>query len=129
MPQPKVTTKPKVNPSDRLYKEILEAGLPEPTKEYHFHRTRGWRFDLAWPERKLACEVEGAVWVGGRHTSGAGYSEDLVKYNEAALLGWTVIRVSTTMIRQHEAMHFVRRALAVTVIQEGALVQGKLEGL
>jgi hypothetical protein len=32
------------------------AGLPVPVAEYHFARPRRWRFDWAWPERKVAVD-------------------------------------------------------------------------
>lgn len=68
-------------------------GLPEPVAEHRFHPERRWRFDYCWPEAKIALEVEGGGWVGGRHTSGKGFQADMVKYNAAACLGWRVLRV------------------------------------
>ncbi len=85
--------------------------LPEPARELRFHPKRKWSFDFAWPVNRLAVEVEGGVWQGGRHTTGAGFSEDCVKYNEAALLGWTVIRVTADHIHDGSAIDWIRRAL------------------
>lgn len=72
-------------------------GIPTPKPEYRFHPTRKWRFDYAWPfvngkEAKIALEIEGGIWSGGRHTRGRGYIDDMEKYNEAARLGWRVFR-------------------------------------
>jgi very-short-patch-repair endonuclease len=67
-------------------------GLPAPVLEYKFHPTRKWRFDYAWPELRIALEVEGGVWTGGRHTRGSGFLKDVKKYNAAAALGWRVLR-------------------------------------
>ena len=53
---------------------------------------------MAWIYEKLAVEIEGAVYVQGRHTRGAGYEADCEKYSEAACLGWKVIRVTPRMI-------------------------------
>ena len=61
--------------------------------EYRFHPTRRWRFDFAIPEEKVAVEVEGGVWTGGRHTDGSGFVKDMEKYNEATMRGWAVLRV------------------------------------
>lgn len=44
-------------------------------KEHKFHPIRKWRFDYAIPEHKIALEVEGGVWTGGRHTSPKGVSQ------------------------------------------------------
>jgi len=68
------------------------AGLPPPVAEHRFHPVRKWRFDFAWPDRKVALEVEGGVFVQGRHSRGAGIRADIEKYNTATLLGWRVLR-------------------------------------
>ncbi|MGL4930900.1 MAG: hypothetical protein ACRC4H_12435, partial [Plesiomonas sp.] len=59
------------------------VGLPKPVSEYVFHPTRKWRLDFAWPEYRLALEIHGGVYSGGRHTRGAGFTEDREKMNEA----------------------------------------------
>lgn len=72
------------------------AGLPAPVAELHFHPSRRWRFDLAWPDQKIALEIEGGAFSRrgpGRHTRPAGFREDVEKYGEAFCLGWTVLRV------------------------------------
>ena len=55
-------------------------------KEFKFHPIRKWRFDYAIPDHKIALEVEGGVWTGGRHTSSVGFMKDMEKYNTATLL-------------------------------------------
>ena len=69
-------------------------------QEVRFHLTRKWRFDFALLplSKKIAIEVEGGVWSGGRHTRGSGYIGDMEKYNEAAILGWTVLRYPASNI-------------------------------
>lgn len=61
-------------------------------EEHKFHPTRRWRFDFADLENKIAIECEGGIWTSGRHTRGAGFSNDTEKYNQAVLLGWRVLR-------------------------------------
>lgn len=34
---------------------------PEFVREHRFHPTRRWRFDFAWPDEKVALEVEGGT--------------------------------------------------------------------
>ena len=86
--------------------------LPEPVREYRFAADRKWRFDFAWPDRKLAVEVEGGVYSGGRHTRGAGYVKDMEKYNRAAVLGWCVLRFDTAQVRDGTAIAAIHEALA-----------------
>lgn len=96
---------------ETLLGQIRLVGLPEPQREYRFWPGRRFAYDFAWPDRMLAVEVEGAIWAGGRHTSGAGFLRDADKYNEAALRGWKVLRVTSNHIQSGEALRLIERAL------------------
>jgi very-short-patch-repair endonuclease len=96
---------------DHLLAQIKQTGLKIPEREFKFHDTRKWRFDFAFVESKVAVEVEGGIWSAGRHTRGAGFEGDCEKYNEAALAGWRVIRVSPKMVMDLRAIEFIKRAL------------------
>jgi very-short-patch-repair endonuclease len=61
-------------------------------KEYRFNPDRHWRFDYANPILKIAIEVEGGVWISGRHSRGKGMIADMEKYNWATINGWRVLR-------------------------------------
>lgn len=95
-----------------LLLQIRGIGLPWPVEEFRFHPKRKWRFDLAWPDRKLAVEIEGGTWARGRHTRGKGFRGDCEKYNEALFLGWRVLRVTTGMVNDGTALGYIERALA-----------------
>lgn len=84
---------------DRFVASLVAGGLPEPVREYRFHPTRRWRFDFAWPEQKVALEVDGGVWTGGRHTRGAGFIGDMEKLNAAGLAGWRFLRATPKDLR------------------------------
>jgi len=73
-------------------------------KEYRFHPTRRWRFDFAIPEHKIAIEIEGGIFVRGRHTRGAGYQKDCEKYREATILGWQLLRYTTNELAKDPEM-------------------------
>jgi len=68
-------------------------------QEYKFHPTRKWRADFLITGKKILVEVEGGIWSGGRHTRGKGYLGDMEKYNEAAMMGFTVLRFSTEQVK------------------------------
>jgi very-short-patch-repair endonuclease len=72
---------------------------------------RKWRFDYAWPSEKLAVEVEGGIYIHGRHTRGSGFEKDLEKYAEALRLGWRVLRVSGRMINAGTVVEIVEELL------------------
>ena len=82
-----------------------------PLTEHRFHPIRKWRFDYAWPEHRIALEVEGGVWVGGRHTSGAGFVKDMEKYNEAACVGWRIIRCQPRELCSIKTVDNIKRAM------------------
>jgi len=67
-----------------------------PVREFMFSPPRRWRFDFAYPDKKIAIECEGGIWSGGRHSRGSGFVKDCEKYNTAAKLGWRVFRYTTS---------------------------------
>lgn len=92
-----------------LETHIKQVGLPAPHREFVFHPERKWRFDFAWPIRHIAVEVEGGTFSTGRHSRGRGFEEDCVKYAEAVILGWRVIRVTTDMVDDGRAIALIER--------------------
>ncbi len=95
----------------QMESQLTLAGLPEPVREYRFHATRQWRFDWCWPEQHVALEYEGGTYVNGGHVRGHHYTSDCIKYAEAALAGWIVIRATVEMVRNGTALELVWRAL------------------
>ena len=106
------------------YKQHLVRGLlfdlktekiPEPVTEHAFHPRRKWRFDAAYPEEKIAIEVEGGTgWKRdgtSRHLTPSGFAGDVEKYNAAAILGWTLLRFTPAMLRDGTAVELIGRAL------------------
>jgi len=98
--------------ADAMAWMLRAAGLPDPVREYRFDASRRWRFDFAWLAPRVALEVEGGTYSGGRHSRGSGFEKDAEKYNRAAILGWTVIRVTTAMVDDGRALAFAEGALA-----------------
>jgi very-short-patch-repair endonuclease len=80
-----------------------------PEREFMFHPKRRWRFDFCFPDRMVAIEIEGGV--GGRHQRIGGFTGDCVKYAEAAILGWRVIRATTAQVMSGQAIEWTHRAL------------------
>lgn len=113
----------------QLAYQIRLLKLPAPEREYRFAAmhtggtgagvrarlaTAGlsdWRFDFAWPASRIAVEVEGGGWSKGRHTRGAGFAEDMRKYDAAIRLGWTLYRCDGALIRSGQAMRTLEQML------------------
>ncbi len=103
--------KPKIDWAEYLLEQITDfGGLPEiPVREHKFHPIRRWRFDLAFLDHKLAIEIEGGVWIRGRHTRGSGFISDMDKYNEAMLLSWYMFRFTPNDVKIGKALNMINR--------------------
>lgn len=102
------------------YERLIQAlcqihGWPRPVAEYRFSPTRRWRFDFAWPGAHVALEIDGGTWIRGRHVRPRGFLADLVKLNEAAMLGWRVIRVPPAWIGTEECVRWIAGCLTTTL--------------
>lgn len=87
---------------------LVALGLPTPIREHRFALPRRWSFDLAWPDRMTAVEVDGVV-----HRIRDRFEADLEKMNTAASLGWRVYRVTNTQVRDHRAAEIVRNLMEI----------------
>lgn len=80
--------------------EAFPDSVPE--QEHRFHPVRRWRFDFAWPELKLALEIDGARWGGGQggHQLVSQMDKDHEKLNTAASMGWLVLHATPQRIKK-----------------------------
>jgi len=74
-------------------------GGPALEREFKFHETRKWRADFAHMPSRTLIEIEGGIWIRGRHTSPRGFAADAEKYLEATLAGWRVLRLVDQQIK------------------------------
>lgn len=130
-------TKPPSRLEDRFLKLWRLAGGPELEKEYRFDPRRRWRADFAHLRTRCLIEVEGGIWINGRHNRAAGFNADLEpsrmaggemdspqrnpegsrpvrrdasqKYLEAGLAGWRVFRLGPDQIQ----FAFIERLVAL----------------
>lgn len=74
---------------------------PQPVAEYRFHDKRRYRFDFAFPEHKVAVEIEGGIYMRrGGHSTGGGITRDIEKGNLAVSEGWRVLRFTGPMLNR-----------------------------
>lgn len=97
----------KQSAKQRLENRFLEAfravkpeGVPMPERQVQFHPERRWRFDFCWrgPRIKLAVEINGGEFHGGRHSRGAARVSDYEKSNEAQRMGFVVLQFGTKQL-------------------------------
>jgi hypothetical protein len=70
--------KAKSEPEERFNIAWRSLGGPKPEREYRFCE-RKWRFDFAWPEVRIAVEIEGGINEGkrrGYHMRKEGFLKD-----------------------------------------------------
>lgn len=91
--------------------QVRAAGIRAAVPEYQFTPPRRWRFDFAWIDERVAVEIEGGLYVAGRHTRASGFEADAEKYAEAAIAGWLVLRVTGHMVEDLRALKLLERAL------------------
>lgn len=109
------TTRLKTKDAPDLLKTQLDELLHdkgfEVIRELRFYPERRWRFDIAIPGVMLAVEVEGGVFIGGRHTRGAGYAGDMQKYNTATCNGWALLRFTPSQVLNGMALEVIKEYL------------------
>jgi len=83
--------------------------IPEPVEEHFFHPVRKWRIDIAWPDHKLAVEIEGGTYLskGGHRGSIAGYLKDMEKYNALSVCDWRLLRVTPDQVKDCSAYDLI----------------------
>lgn len=88
-----------------------EYSVPIPIAEYRFHPDRKWRWDYAWPEHLVALEVDGGIWISGKHGRGGGITKDHEKRNAGTILGWRLLLVQPRQLCTDETVEMISLAL------------------
>ena len=83
-----------------LYEALNDAYPGKWISEHKGIEGRKFRFDCANPSEKIAIEIEGGLWITGRHNHPLGMIHDMEKYNLAVLDGWRVLRYTTDTVRK-----------------------------
>jgi len=115
---PVAPVEPQARAARRDYKAELRdqlevSGVPAPVLEFRFHPVRKWRFDMAYPARKVAIEYQGGIYHQGKqgHQTTAGIERDCLKFSSAASMGWLLLPVNAGMVRDGTALDLIIKAL------------------
>jgi very-short-patch-repair endonuclease len=80
----------------RLLRALRRARLPLPAVQHEVSTRRGLVvLDFAYVDRRIAIEADGFRW----HSSRRQWDHDRARANELTMLGWTVVRVTWTHLR------------------------------
>lgn len=90
-------------------------------REFQFAKPRRWRYDFligtrenkpdGSPMKMVLVDIDGGMWTGG-HSRGLAYEKNAEKHNEAAIRGFSVLRVTPPMVKDLRALKLIERALA-----------------
>ena len=65
-------------------------------KKFQFKSTKHWRFDFHLIEHRILVEISGGPWSGGRGGKLKNKAWSLDRYDDAAEMGFTVVRLEST---------------------------------
>jgi very-short-patch-repair endonuclease len=76
----------------RVYEALVAAGLPTPKRQHKvLIGSRTYYIDLAYPELRIAIEVDGFDFHRGRSS----FDKDRVRQNDLVCAGWIVLRFTS----------------------------------
>lgn len=87
------------------------SGLPEPEQEVRFAPPRRWRFDHCWSTQRVALEVQGGLFVRGRHARGPALLKEHEKLNAAAAAGFRVLFATPQTLWTDQTLSALTHAL------------------
>ena len=94
----------------RVVRRLLAAGLPQPVRQHeiHDHGLFVARVDLAYPDHRLAIELDGFRWHAGRGP----FRSDRLRRNRIEAAGWRLLETAPEDIDAlaHEAAGILRWA-------------------
>ena len=83
----------------RAARRLRAAGLPSPHRQFAIDTESGRRYlDFAWPDRRVAVEVDGYRW----HSSRESWRRDRERLRELARAGWRIVHVTAEDLNSFE---------------------------
>jgi hypothetical protein len=93
----------------RVQRWLVAAGLPPPVPQFGILvHSRRYRLDLAYPELRIAIELDGWAAHGNRRA----FDHDRARGNDLELAGWTLLRFTSSSTRA-DVVRTVQAARAV----------------
>ncbi len=102
-------------PAQKAFRALCKVhGLPDPVEEFEFAREalgRLWRFDWLF-DGWLALEIQGGLFIEGRHAQGAALLKEHEKLFAAAELGYVVVFCTPHDVDSGAVFPRIKRVLA-----------------
>ena len=98
-----------------IFENLLTKEGIEFIAEFAFFPERKWRVDYMIINgcNRVAVEVEGGIWTGGRHTSPQGFIKDMEKYNKLSECGIFLLRYSYDNLIKKETIEQIKVTLTL----------------
>ena len=95
-----------------LYAQICDrTKIPLPVQQLRFAAGRDYRADFAWPDHRLLVEVDGGLWIGGKHAIALHETRRQRRRIYAQALGWSIVEVGPPDVRSGAACDLIERWL------------------
>ena len=93
--------------------------------EYRFAKGLGrrWRSDIAFPSVRVAVEIDGGLWIYGRHNRASGALADMEKGNGYASLGWVVFHCPWEWLEKKDKADALMEQVVGAVVYRGVEVR------
>jgi very-short-patch-repair endonuclease len=95
--------------------QLAAEKAPAVERQFRFAAELGrqFRWDFAWPDRKLAVEIQGGIWKrgGGAHSHPTDILRNMRKYNAGTALGWRLLQFSTDEVKSGSALQYTMTVL------------------
>ena len=93
--------------------QLILHNIDIPESEYMFAKElkRKFRFDYCYSKHKLAIEIEGGIWINGRHNRASGFIKDMEKYNIACVLGYRILRFTIQDLKKESTYITIKDSL------------------
>ena len=84
--------------------------------EYSFAKPdRKWRSDVAWPDVKVALEIDGGTWSYGRHNRASSVLADMEKNNGYSERGWLVFHTPWAWLKSPQRRAFLLSQIVAAI--------------
>lgn len=103
--KPVSAKRPIVTLEGKLDKQLRLIGIAL-ERQYRWYPGRRYRADFAHPPTRLIVELDGEA-----HRIKNRFHDDIRKSQDAILIGWRLLRISTGQVRDGTAVEIIRRAI------------------
>lgn len=117
---PRKRTTPDKRAQELFAQQLVIYRLPSFRTGFRFpksaepdNKRKVWIADFCSVEFMLMVEIDGGIWSGDGHGHAIGITRDIRKNNDAILLGYQVLRFSTSWVKPKHAIEFLQRVLFV----------------